>query len=412
VSALILIGDGRALLGELPGGSVQCVVTSPPYWGLRSYLAADDPNKHLEIGQEPTLGAYVENLVGLFRAVWRVLHPPGTVFLNLGDAYANTGTGGPKTGLAALADQYAPRTLARNPTSDEQGAVKRGPKKIPTGLKHKDLLMLPARVALALQDDGWWIRSHIAWVKDCGMPESVKDRPTQRWESVFMLTKNEAYFWDQIGAAEPSVSVDPKHPSFRPNSVEIAKRGRKTFSAKNVESMRSYSATRNMTNVWRINPKPFKGAHFATFPPDLPRKAIQAATSDAGCCPSCRSPFRRIIEKGDPDLEHQLACGSDVAGEYDGQATKDYAAAGVQNASDVKRRILAGMVKKTTIGWEPTCQCPPLPPVPCLVLDPFGGSGTTGAVAESMGRDSIMVDLKPEYVALAIKRLGRKCSLS
>ena len=105
MSALILIGDGRALLGELPGGSVQCVVTSPPYWGLRSYLAADDPNKHLEIGQEPTLEAYVENLVGLFRAVWRVLHPTGTVFLNLGDAYANTGTGGPNTGLAALADQ-------------------------------------------------------------------------------------------------------------------------------------------------------------------------------------------------------------------------------------------------------------------------------------------------------------------
>jgi DNA modification methylase len=118
--------------------------------------------------------SYVENLVGLFRAVWRVLHPTGTVFLNLGDAYANTGTGGPNTGLAALADQYAPRTIPRNPSSDEQGAVKRGPKKIPTGLKHKDLLMLPARVALALQDDGWWIRSHIAWVKDCGMPESVR----------------------------------------------------------------------------------------------------------------------------------------------------------------------------------------------------------------------------------------------
>jgi DNA modification methylase len=368
VSALILIGDGRTLLGELPANSIQCVVTSPPYWGLRSYLAGDDPAKHLEIGQEPTLEAYVENLVCLFRAVWRVLHPTGTVFMNLGDAYASTSIG---------------------------------------RLKHKDLFMLPARVALALQDDGWWIRSHIAWVKDCGMPESVKDRPTQRWESIYLLTKNEAYFWDQIGAAEPSVSVDPKHSSFRPNSVEIAKSGRKTFSAKNAESMRSYAPTRNMTNVWRINPKPFKGAHFATFPPDLPRKAIQAATSDAGCCPSCRSPFRRIIQKGAPDLGHQLACGSDVAGEYEGQATKDYAAAGVQNASDVKRRILAGMVKKTTIGWEPTCECAPAPPVPCLVLDPFGGSGTTGAVAEQMGRDSIMVDLKPEYVALAIKRLGR-----
>ena len=373
MSALILIGDGRTLLGELPANSIQCVLTSPPYWGLRSYLAADDPAKHLEIGQEPTLEAYVENLVNLFRAVRRVLHPTGTVFLNLGDAYASSSTG---------------------------------------ELKHKDLFMLPARVALALQDAGWWIRSHIAWVKDCGMPESVKDRPTQRWESIYILTKNEAYFWDQIGAAEPSVSVDPKHSSFRPNSVEIAKAGRKTFSAKNAESMRSYAPTRNMTNVWRINPKPFKGAHFATFPPDLPRKAILAATSDAGCCPSCRSPFRRIIQKGDPDLEHQLACGSDVAGEYEGQATKDYAAAGVQNASDVKRRILAGMVQKTTIGWEPTCDCPPADPVPCLVLDPFGGSGTTGAVAEQMGRDSIMVDLKPEYVALAIKRLGRRCSLS
>jgi site-specific DNA-methyltransferase (cytosine-N4-specific) len=240
MSAMILIGDGRTLLGELPANSVQCVVTSPPYWGLRSYLAANDPNKHLEIGQEPTIEAYVENLVGLFRGVWRVLHRTGVVFLNLGDAYANTGTGAPNSGLAALADKYAPRTSPRNPTSDEQGEVKRGLKKIPDGLKQKDLLMLPARVALALQADGWWIRCHIAWVKDCGMPESVKDRPTQRWESVFMLTKSEAYFWDQIGAAEPSVNVNPEHSSFRPNSVAIANAGRNTFSAENAESMRSY----------------------------------------------------------------------------------------------------------------------------------------------------------------------------
>lgn len=404
MSVLLMIGDSREMLDCLPAGSVQMVCTSPPYYNLRSYLSAGDPNKAKEIGGEQTPDAYVENLVAVFRSVWRVLHPSGVVFLNLGDSYANTGASGPNSGLAALADKFAPRLNPRNPTRDEAGAVPRGEaRKIPVGLKPKDLLMIPARAALALQADGWWVRSHIAWTKTKVMPDSAKDRPTAAWESIYILTRSDTYFWDYEGAKEPALSA---HASG--NKARKSVGGDSNPDGKHLAGSVPWEPTekRNMRNVWQFNSTPHP-EHFATYPPELPRRAITAATSEHGCCPTCRSPYRRIVEKGEPDLDHQRACGSDVTGEYDGQATKDYLTAGAQNASDVKRRILAGMVKKVTVGWEPTCRCPPLPPVPCIVLDPFSGSGTTVMVAQQLGRDSIGVDLKPEYAGMARGRLAK-----
>lgn len=389
MSVLILIGDARAAMDSLPAGSVQCVVTSPPYFGLREYLAADDPNKAKEIGQESTLQGYVDSLVSVFRSVRRVLHPSGVAFLNLGDSYANDGKWGGSSGGKHAADLH--------------GATGIGRGKVNTGFRPKNLLMIPSRVAIALQDDGWNLRSHIVWTKNNPMPDSTKDRPSSAWESIFLLTKNEKYFWDYEGGKEPAVSTVGSG-----NKVRKVVGGDSHVEGEHRAGGVPWQPTekRNMRNVWQINTTQFPGAHFATFPPEIPRRAITAATSEAGCCPTCRAPHRRIVEKGAPDLEHQRACGGDVTGDYEGQATKDYATAKAQNASDVKRRILAGMVAKITIGWEPTCGCPPAPPVPCLVLDPFGGSGTTVMVADQLGRDGIMIDLKLDYAKMAMKRVA------
>jgi site-specific DNA-methyltransferase (cytosine-N4-specific) len=372
-----IVGDVCNALAQIHDNTIQCVVTSPPYFGLRSYLDKDDPDKQFEIGTEKTPAEYVAKMVTVFREIRRVLHPAGVAFLNLGDSYASNTLGGPNSNLAKLADQYDPRSVPRVSNRDDAGDVNRQSRRIPDGFKQKDLLMIPARVAIALQDDGWYLRSQIAWTKNKVMPESAKDRPTSAWESIFVLTKEPSYFWDYEGAKEDSTYAGTE------------------------------GGTRNMRNVWQINPASFPGKHFATFPPELPRRAIQASTSDHGCCPYCRTPYARVVQKGDPDLERQRACGGDVTGAYNGKALKDYAAGGAQNASDVKRRILAGMVKKTTIGWERMCSgCPDAAPIPCIVLDPFGGSGTTCMVANMMGRDALMIDLKADYVRLAIERIS------
>lgn len=374
MSTLLLVGDSRTLLDTLPANSVQCVVTSPPYYKLRQYLSDDDPNKVFEIGQERTPADYIANLVGIFRCIRRVLHPTGVAFLNLGDSHV----GGGKA----------------------------------FGLRPKNLLMMPSRVGIALQDDDWILRSHIAWTKSNPMTESIKDRPTSAWESVFLLSKEDRYFWDYEGVREPASPVSIRR--VQQANFANQKGGPKDYGTTGVNPSRSarkaiqnfaQNPGRNMHNVWPISVVPYPGAHTATFPLELPLRAIRAATSEAGCCPACRAPYRRILEVGEADLERQRACGGDVAGEYAGQATKDYATVGAQNASDVKRRILAGMRKKTTVGWAPTCACPPRPPVPCLVLDPFGGSGTTVAAAEQLGRDGIMIDLNLDSAMLARDRL-------
>ena len=172
----ILIGDVREKLATLDDESVHCVVTSPPYWGLRSYGGEAGM-----IGLEPTLEAHIEALVSVFRQVWRVLRPDGTLWLNVGDVYANDGKWGGTTG-----GKHA-KELHSEPI---------GRAKVKTGLKPKDLMMLPARVALALQADGWWLRSEIIWAKPNPMPESVTDRPTSSHEKIFLLSKAAKYFYD------------------------------------------------------------------------------------------------------------------------------------------------------------------------------------------------------------------------
>ena len=142
------------------------------------------------------------------------------------------------------------------------------------------------------------------------------------------------------------------------------------------------------------------------MPVELARRCVEASTSPAGCCAHCRTPWRRVVQKGSPDLARQRACGADATGQYAGQALKDYAAGGAQNASEVKRRILEGMVEKTTLGFRQGCSCETELTQPCLVLDPFSGAGTTALAAQQLGRDAVGVELNPEYIEIARQRLG------
>ena len=384
MSVRILQGDCREVLRTLPDASVHCCVTSPPYWGLRSYLPKEHADKHLEVGSELSHHQFVAKMVEVFREVWRVLRPEGCVFLNLGDGYANDGKWGGATG-------------GKHAEYLHGGESRIGREKRVTGLKPKDLIGTPWRVALALQDDGWWIRRDIIWHKETCMPEPVEDRCTTSHEYVFHLTKAESYFYDWFAIAEPVESGASDRASVHTNM------GRK----------RSVGggSVRNKRSVWTINPQPFKGSHFATMPPLLAETCILAGTSEVGCCPHCSAPWERIVEKGEPDEAWRKASGADSSGSYAGQSTKGHAAAGVQDASAVKARILDGMREKITAAWRMTCECPIAKPVPCTVLDPFAGAFTTAMVADRLGRDCIGVDLNPEYCEMARRRIENDAGL-
>jgi len=234
------------------------------------------------------------------------------------------------------------------------------------------------------------------------MPESVKDRPTRSHEYLFLFTKSPNYYWDKHAVLEPFVDE---------------RMGRAGGNAQHYRSGRPDGQTRrpidapptagrNVRTVWKMNPKPFPGAHFATFPPSLPEKCLRATTSQHGACAECGSPYQRIVEKGEPLEEWRASCGADSSGEYHGTAQKDYATAGAQNASATKARILAGMVAKRTVGWRKTCRCETDEVVPCLCLDPFAGSGTTGMVAKQLGLRAILCDQNEDYIRMARERCG------
>lgn len=400
VSVTILTGDARQVLATLADKSVQCCVTSPPYYGLRDYGAAG------QIGLEPTPEEYVAELVDVFRQVRRVLRDDGTLWLNLGDSYcrapAKGGSGpGGKNG-AAYGDAYG---SAQSVKGSSDGCVRRGDRpgtRAAGDAKEKDLLGIPWLVAFALRADGWYLRSDVIWHKPNPMPESVVDRPTSAHEHVFLLTKSASYFYDAEAIAEGATNETPSGNGFKRPERQ---------SYKNDNGVRGSDArwtevgsTRNARNVWTIATQPFSGAHFATMPPELVDRCIRAGTSDAGACAACGAPHERVVELGERDAERQSACGGDRNGEYHGSSRKNHEAAGVQDASAVKARILAGMRKKLSTSWRPTCECG-AGLVPCMVLDPFGGAGTTAVVADRRGRDATTIEINPEYVAIQRARL-------
>ncbi len=375
----IVLGDCREVLKTLEADSVHCCVTSPPYFGLRDYGVEG------QLGLEPTPDEFVEAMVSVFREVRRVLRPDGTLWLNLGDSYAGSwgNYGGHNRGAgkqrAVVAGSRVP-----NEAWDERTKFKpQGANGFP-GIKPKDLMCIPHRTALALQADGWWLRQTLPWIKRNPMPESTNDRPTVAIEYVFQMTKSEKYFYDyaavqrtasqnthkrlaqaveaQIGSeranggrktngnmkAVPGKKQDGhgrRHAGFNERYFDLPKSSAPTSGAKNNDSMNEALAVMPEKRAFRnsdlffdslgailapdgtilaldVTTQPFKGAHFATFPPNL-----------------------------------------------------------------IEPLILAGC------------------PAGGTVLDPFGGAGTTGLVADRLQRNSILIELNPEYAKMAERRI-------
>lgn len=417
----VLVGDVVERLRELEPESVHCVVTSPPYWGLRDYGA------HGQIGLEATPQEYVERLVQVFAEVRRVLRRDGTVWLNLGDSYAAQG-GGKAPGV------YSDKRAAE--------ATWEAPRRPPGGLKAKDLVGLPWRVALALQADGWWLRSDIIWAKPNPMPESVRDRPTNAHEHVFLLAKTARYFYDHAAVREPHTDTKSMV-RFTPGG-----RGKTAYATASAGPVGQpqrdshgglgfHPSGRNLRNVWTIATQPYPDAHFATFPEELARRCIAAGTSERGCCRVCGAPWRRVVERslrprdmGRPQAQRAVALASaagltdrhilalQAAGVSDsgkarvtqdgfGKNTAEVIAL-AQEAKDAlggyHREFL--LTAPATIGLEPACRCEAPEPVPCTVLDPFAGSGTTLAVARRTGRRAVGIELQQEYLPLIQRRVS------
>ena len=253
----ILEGDCRQTLKSLPDESVHCCVTSPPYFGLRDYGCED------QIGLEQTPDAFVEELVSVFREVKRVLRSDGTLWLNLGDSYAGSGKG-PAGNLGA---KHNERHLEH-----KHGGI------VPDGLKHKDLIGIPWRVAFALQADGWYLRQDIIWHKPNPMPESVQDRCTKAHEYIFLFSKSERYFFDFECLREPVSEA-----TLADGRQQRGTRGTKgEYAAVDGNCGFSADGLRNKRSVWTINTKPYSGAHFATFPPSLIEPCILAGCTKGG----------------------------------------------------------------------------------------------------------------------------------
>jgi len=246
-------GDCLAILPTLPAASVQCCVTSPPYFGLRDYGQCG------QLGLEPTPDEYVSKLVAVFREVRRVLRDDGTVWLNLGDSYAGSGKGP----AGNLGKTHNERHMEHTQSS---GLV-------PKGLKPKDLIGIPWRVAFALQADGWYLRQDVIWHKPNPMPESVKDRCTKAHEYLFLLTKSAKYYYDYRAMKEKSSTG---------GSVGMCNKANSKRAETGLESDKDYvpNGTRNRRSAWTIATQPYGGAHFATFPPKLIEPCILAGSRE------------------------------------------------------------------------------------------------------------------------------------
>jgi hypothetical protein len=256
------------------------------------------------------------------------------------------------------------------------------------GLKPKDLVGVPWLVAFALRTDGWYLRQEIIWAKTAAMPESVTDRCTRSHETIFMLTKQDRYYYDAQAIAEPCVSNHSSGNGFKRDvrltySGDDGPRGSE-------EKWNDIGGTRNRRDVWAIGPEPTKEEHYAAFPSMIPKLCIMAGTSERGCCPKCGSPWKRMMERtGQEDPSH-------------GGSRFDTGKTGKRDGGE---RTQAGKryLRRET-GWKPSCSCNAAELVSCTVLDPFAGTGTTGRVAEDLGRNSIMVELSERYIGIIRRR--------
>lgn len=428
----IICGDALKVMRSMPDECVQTCVTSPPYWGLRDYgldpiswdgdpecdheWGGESRHPHISntrisgdhardctcnscsgdfkkslmagsfchkcnawlgcLGLEPSPELYVDHLVQIFREVKRALRKDGTLWLNVGDSYAGGNRGGNP-------DDSPFRKQATN-----KGSLV-APTPIPPGsvLKPKDMVLIPFRLVLALQSDGWWVRSDIIWHKPNVMPSSVKDRPTTDFEHVFLLAKSKKYYYDGDAIREEAVTKNMPGTNFTDTRKTHGVGGGNTGIACAMAKIRSGELKgRNKRTVWKIPTKSYAGAHFATFPPKLIEPMILAGSSDKAC-EHCGAVWVRVVERTPANGAHPQR--------------------GVDHRDGRKGTVgVMGFSSAETTGFEPSCDCPDNNGTGAsVVFDPFAGSGTTCAVAKAHGRHWIGIEANAEYCKLAEKRI-------
>ena len=334
-----LQGNCLDKITELEDNSIDCVVSSPPYFNLRDYQVEE------QFGLEKTYQDYIANTVKVFETFKTKLKETATIWWNVGDSY-----------------------------------------------KDKNLLMIPNRVAIALQMAGWYIRSEIIWHKPNPMPESTKDRPTSAHEKIWLITKNKKYYYDADAIKEPF--AQGTHLRYH-NQKDILKNQKGSFVAhagkKSNGAMKPVisGVKRNKRNVWTVTAKPFKDAHFATFPKDLIEPCIKAGCPEKVCVKCGKPQVKELYRDVETKEVHRNVRKGNGDRAIGGQYTK------WMQENPYKIRI------------KPSCDCN-ADFKPGVVLDPFGGAGTTGIVAKSLNRQAILIELNPEYIEIAQNRMNKE----
>jgi DNA modification methylase len=466
----IICGDARDELRKLPDASVHCCITSPPYLGLRDYgvpatiWGDDDTCEHewgdvLQVnatnhtdkrrwqhtrngrdeeqptekrvawlrtevpqgkfcqrcnawagahGLEPNPDLFVAHEVLIFREVWRVLRPDAVLFVNMGDGYASGGGTGTQGKRGQRRD--------RRHTQEALGNIRSWPD---LGLKPKDLMMMPARVAMALQADGWFLRSQMPWIKRSCMPESVTDRPASAVEYVYLLTKSAKYYWDvtavkRVGSVAAGTRA-AKGSNVRSELKDVNGRPPEYWEYTGARNFRNSDLFFDSLNAPHglitddggdpialdVNTQPFPGSHFAVFPSGLVEPLIRAGTSEKGCCALCRAPWVRQIERVSTDRIQKAADGWDASEGAHGT---------IHRNGRSKGKTGVPVTEDRTTGWLASCVCESAV-VPCTVLDCFAGAFTTAMVADRLQRDAIGIELSPEYCEMAQRRLLKDAPL-
>lgn len=341
----IITGNCLDALPDLPAESVNCVMTSPPYWNLRDYGHAD------QLGREADSATYVENIADVMDEVKRVLRDDGSLWLNLGDTYDD-----------------------------------------------KDLQQIPARVALELQGRGWILRNRVTWVKPNPMPQSVKDRLNDTTEAVFHFVKNKKYWYDLDAIREAHAEASVKRQQSDAPTYAYARDAEPDEILRNDhdEDMDYHSGGKNPGDVFEVTTKPFPDAHFAVYPPELCEKPIKA-TCPPTVCAACGAPYER-------ETEVERSPGSSP-GKRDGEVAIDAQVNGghQRDGHDYTRSHISNI---ETVGWSPNCNCDTDDTKPGIVLDPFAGAGTTLLKAKELRREYVGIELNPEYADMARARVG------
>lgn len=415
------LGNVIDCLKAIPHNTVQTVVTSPPYFGLRDYGLP--PTEWPEItyspmtgipsitippmicchGLEPDPFSFIAHEVYVFREIRRILRPDGTIWVNLGDSYVGATSNYGTSGSAGKNSIRGKRSLIGMPSDGRK-------ERNANGLPMKNLVGIPWRVAFALQADGWYLRSDIIWSKPNPMPSSTKDRPTLSHEYIFLLSKKAHYYYDNEAIKEEGTTTRPELLEFgpRPNKgypghINDRRRAPGNWQTKKVglpgESENrgcpsgpvAEKGKRNKRTVWEIATESFSGTHFATFPTKLVEPCILAGSSPKAC-PKCRAPWKRVLE---PSENYAKLLGKSYHDHSDD----------LSQGMSQQKKMPRTFADYNTVDWEPTCKCEGNDGSgKCIVLDPFGGSGTTTLVSQYLGRDSIYIDLNPAYLDIALKR--------